>query len=80
MSNKKWKKARSELKEYNREIDKEKRLQMRVPFKIRIASFFFPVFKTNWVSQWEIDHIKRLRSAFKTTAHLKRRNHVQGNY
>ncbi len=72
MSGKKWKKARSELREYNREIDNEKRLKMKVPIKIRLASFFFPVLKTKWVSQWEIDHIKRLKRAFKTTAHLKR--------
>jgi len=74
MSNRSWKRTRRQLRGYKREIDADKRARRRIPWHIRLMSFFIePRIRKRWLDKWEAEHRRKLKRAMKTGSRLMRR-------
>jgi len=74
MSNRSWKRIRHQLRGRQRKIDADKRARRRIPWRIRLMSFFVePRIRARWLENWEREHRRKLKRAMKTGSRLMRR-------
>ncbi len=70
MSNRAWKRTRRKLANIERELDRRKRREMRVPWWVTVMSWLVdPLMRARWIRDWQMEHEAKLRRAIKVTAH-----------
>lgn len=70
MSAKRWKRARAKPAHEADAIDREKRDEIRAPWRVRAAAWLFgDGIRSRWIARWEKRHVGVLRGLVKDAAH-----------
>lgn len=67
-----WHKIRKALSPYMKEVDRQKRKEIKIPLHIRFLSFFSKGFKQRYLKAWEKEHRRKLKRAMKISSHIVR--------
>jgi hypothetical protein len=69
MSQSLWRKVRHYLKPQVKSFDRQQRKNIKLPFSIKLLSFFKKSIKIQYLKAWERQHNKAIKKAIKVTSH-----------